>query len=223
MRRILLFIIVIGISGQYAGAQGYDSFINDFNIYKNRYIELAEAVTEVEDFESGLDYIHGNIDNLKTNIESYMKSNGLYTNSKYKDLLSEVEDYYSFTSTRPNCKCLYYIDKFYDEMGASLVIVKKEKDVRVVEATVGNFKFYFAYGLKFLYYSVAIDYNVYNGYPSGMPSSGSRLSYKLLGAIKTVTVIKKGQTIKIKSLSVEVLPTPSGFEFLKCNGDFPRL
>jgi len=222
MEKKLILVAIFLIFTLHSIGQGLLSFTNDLLMYKNQFYSLVQTETEVDNLEYGLDNIHRSVDNLQTEIESYMKNNGLYTSTDYKTLLAEVEDYSSFTSSRSSCKCLYNMDKFLSEMRTSLVIVKETKEVRIVEAELGNFKFYYAYGLNFRNYSVVIKYNLFDR-QTGMPTGGSTLKYKLYGSIRIVEKINSSTILKIKSLSVDAISSPTGFDFLKCSKDFPRI
>ncbi len=209
--------------GQFSFAQDYDSFVNELTRYKTQFFDLTQNETDVEEFESSIDDIHRDAASLKGDIEDYMKENSLYANKQYKELLSEVNDYSTFTATNSMSICLYHMDKFFNEMGASFVIVKESNEVRVIEAVVGNFKFYYAYGLKFQNYSASIECNVYKDASKRTPLASTRLKYKLLGYVRKVTVVNASNTLVVKKLVVTKEATPSGFDFLKCNKDYPRL
>ena len=209
--------------GQFSFAQGYDYYVDEFTRYKTQFFDLTQNETDVDEFESGIDDIHRNVDDLEDDIEEYMKSNGLYTNAKYKELLSEVKDYSTFTSSNPMIICLYHLDKFFREMGASFVIVKESKGVRVIEAEVGNFKFYYAYGLEFQMYAVSIEHMVYKDATRRVPLTGGKIDYKLIGTVKKVTIVNKSNFLVVTKLIVTKESTSSVYDYLKCSRDYPRL
>lgn len=213
MKKITTTVFLI-FFGAYLNAQSLSSFDSDINnsIYNIRNafsnkITVDELEDEIEVSQRKISYL---LDDIK-DTKSISKDS-----KEYKELLLKAKELESFARSN-NCECLHTFKKLFSQLGASNAQLIEKNGVRVMQASIGNFIIFYAYGLEKKLYKVSVElqHNKPNGYGT------VNCNFGLANEVETFQVVSKSENWKIKSLNVEI-SYDLNYVPLECGNDYPR-
>jgi hypothetical protein len=210
----LSFLIFFLVLFTQTNAQSISSLSSELYSLQSKCRNAFSNNSSVDDIEDELEDIHRKISYLVDDIEDLDDNDK--RSSEYKTLLLDAQELEDFTRDN-NCECLHSFKKLMNRLGASTGMLTEKNGVRIMQADLGNFKLFYAYGLQKKLYRVEIEmqYSKNGGYGSASSKFG------LANEVETFRLVPKTENWKIKNLYVEV-SYDLNYVPEKCGNDFPR-
>lgn len=212
MRYFLFFLFFI--LAQYSFSKDYSSFSSNLSHLKRKYRALVQNEKEVAKFENSIDVLESPLADLEKDLKDYISTHKIDNNNELYTLLIEIREFESFIS-RSTCECLYYFNKFLNEIGAQSYFITQQVDIKVFVAVAGNFKFYYAYSLNNWLQTVTINTRMTNGYEKTL--------FGLHEEVEIFKITSKDVKTKTFNVMVEVLNKEKKKKYDECEDKFPRL
>lgn len=218
MKKQLIFLAIIGLIFIKLNAQDMNTFKRELSSLQLQYSQLFIKSSTLDQLELGAENINSGVRSLKDKVQNYVKREKLARVQEWKSLLDEIEEFYSFSAFgRPVCECLSYFGSFMDKLNASGRILSEQHGLRIVEATIGNFKAYYIYGQHDWHYDLKVTMNL------NQNDRRSRVenSFGLWGGVEILFYAPKNENWTVNK--IELLGTTQNiYRTINCNEPIPR-
>lgn len=218
MKRHLLLILLIGLTAFYANAQDITNYKRKLSSLQYDYSQLFTNSNTVEQLEISADNVNSRVSRLSSQVKNHVRKENLSRLDEWRTLIDEIDEFESFTRFgRPMCECLSYFDKFMLILNASKRIISEQKGLRVIEASIGNFKLYYIYGQYDWHYDLKLIMS------SNQKYSRQRIEYSfgLWGGAEILIFTPKDQIWSL--VNIELFGTTQGiYRTINCQETIPR-
>jgi hypothetical protein len=198
-----------------ANAQSISSLSSELYSLQSKCRNAFSNNSSVDDLEDELDDIHRKVSYLVDEIEDLDDDDKRA--SEYKTLLLDAEELEDFTADNNTCECLKSFKKLIGYLGASGGMLMEKDAVRIMQADLGNFKLYYAYGLQKKLYKVNVEMQFSKG--STFLSGSSK--FGLANEIEVLKIAPKSENWKITSMIIEI-SNDLNYVPEKCGNEYPR-
>jgi len=218
MKKLTFYLAMIGLIFSQINAQEINTFKRELASLQLQYSQSFIRTNTLEQFESRAGYINSEVSSLKDKAKTHVKKEKLSRAEEWKSLLDEIEEFESFTSFgRPVSECLSYFGSFMDKLNASGKILSEQHGLRIVEATIGNFKAYYIYGQHDWHYDLKVTMNL------NQNDRRSRVenSFGLWGGAEILFYAPKNENWTVNK--IELMGTTQNiYRTINCNEPIPR-
>lgn len=218
MKKNILFIVIIVSIVLGLNAQDLTSFKRQLSSLQYQYSQLFVTTGDIEQLTNGAGNINSEVTRLIDRAKNHAKKEKLLKEPQWKTVIDEIEEFESFTRFgRPVCECLSYFNKFMRSLNASERIISEQYGLRIVEATIGNFKAYYIYGQHDWHYDLKVTMNL------NQNERRSRVenSFGLWGGAEILLFAPKNENWTVNK--IELLGTTQNiYRTINCNEPIPR-
>ncbi len=218
MKKHLLFIFLIGLTILKTNAQDINTFKRELSSLQYQYSQLFASSNTVEQLESRADNINHKVSMLSSQAKDHVRKEKLSREPEWKSLIDEIEEFESFTRFgRPVCECLSYFNQFMRGLNSSKRIISEHQGLRVIEASIGNFKLYYIYGQYDWHYDLKVTMSSNQKYGK----KRIEMSFGLWGGAEILLFAPENQIWSLRS--IELLGTTQDiYRTIKCHELIPR-